>query len=404
MVGDAAPSGGFRGRGPRAPRAARASLLAAFLSMSAVFGVLYSFGVYFVAINEDIAGSNSTTALIFSLTNLVAYLLGARTGRLADRVGPVPILRAGAVALATGLIVTATSSSLWVMYAGYGIGVGVAVACGYVPMIATVSAWYEDRRAAATGLAVSGIGFGTAVGAPVASLLLVGLGWRTALLVTAVAGGAILFLASIIASPPPGIARAATDGRTPTQITPMFIHMYAVIFFFTISSTVALVFIAPSGLSRGLSAPQAGALLGIVGITSIIGRILFGQIAARSRAADVMQATLLFNGLAFLFWMLPTEPWTLNLVAALYGVSYGGFGALLPAVIADRFGVTRIGQAIGALYTAAGFAAFLGAAAGGLLLDLFDGFLTVITLGVVGLVGAIIALRRSASIEQPQES
>lgn len=403
-MGDAGPQGGIRGRGPRAPRGARASLLAAFLSMSVVFGVLYSFGVYFVAINEEIAGSNSTTALIFSLTNLVAYLLGARTGRLADRVGPVPILRAGAVALAVGLVVTATSSSLWVMYAAYGIGVGVAVACGYVPMIATVSAWYEDRRAAATGIAVSGIGFGTAVGAPTASLLLVTLGWRSALLLTAAAGAAVLLGSSLIAAPPPSMGRDETAGRSATRITPMFIHMYGVIFFFTISSTVAIVFIAPSGLSRGLSAPQAGALLGIVGITSIIGRILFGELAARRHAADVMQTTLLFNVLAFLLWMLPTDPWTLNLVAALYGVSYGGFGALLPAVIADRFGVVRIGQAIGALYTAAGFAAFLGAVAGGLLLDVFDGYQQVITLGVTGVIGAVVTLRRSASIEEPRGS
>jgi MFS family permease len=399
-MGDEVPATGTWGRGPRASRSARASLLAAFLSMSVVFGVLYSFGVYFVAINEEIAGSNSTTALIFSLTNLVAYLLGARTGRLADRVGPVPLLRTGAIALALGLVITASSSSLWVMYVGYGIGVGVAVACGYVPMVATVSAWYEERRAAATGFAVSGIGFGTAVGGPAATFLLVTFGWRTALLLTAVIGSAILFVASLIASPPPSVGLDAMSGRSPTRITPMFLHMYGVIFFFTVSTSVVLVFITPSGLSRGLTAPRAGALLGIIGVTSVIGRILFGQVAARRRAAGVMQVTLLCNVAAFLLWMLPTDAWMLSIVAVVYGVSYGGFGALLPAVIAERFGISGIGQAIGALYTAAGFAAFLGAAAGGLILDVFDDYLGVILLGLGGLLGAIIVLHRSASLEE----
>lgn len=389
-------------RAPRAPRAARASLLAAFLSMSAVFGVLYSFGVYFVAISEDIAGANSATALIFSFTTLVAYLLGAHTGRLADQVGPVPILRAGAAALALGLVITALSSALWVMYVAYGLGVGIAVACGYVPMVATVSAWYGERRAAATGLAVSGIGFGTAVGAPAASLLLVNFGWRTSLLITAAVGTTVLLVASLIARPPPGVGTKVAAGRSPTRLTPMFLHMYGVIFFFTVSSTVGLVFITPSGLSRGLSAPSAGALLGIIGVTSIIGRILFGQIAARMPAARVLHGTLLLNVTAFLLWMAPADPWLLTVVAVVYGISYGGFGALLPAVIAERFGVAGIGQAIGALYTAAGFAAFLGAAAGGVLLDVFVGYREVITLGVVGLTGAIIVLHRSAHLEEPQ--
>ena len=65
-------------------------------------------------------------------------------------------LQARGVALAGGLLVTSAAQQLWVGYVGYGLGVGVAVACGYVPMVAAVSGWFERHRALAVGGAVAG--------------------------------------------------------------------------------------------------------------------------------------------------------------------------------------------------------------------------------------------------------
>ena len=63
---------------------------------------------------------------------------------------------------------TSAVQQLWVGYLGYGLGVGIAVACGYVPMVAVVGAWFDRRRAVALAVAVAGIGVGTLVGAPLA--------------------------------------------------------------------------------------------------------------------------------------------------------------------------------------------------------------------------------------------
>src|SRR5262249_15522723 len=73
--------------------------------------------------------------------------------------------------------------SLAEVYAAYGLGVGLGVGCSYVPAVGAVQRWFRRRRGFASGLAVSGIGVGTLVMPPLASLLIDALGWRNAYLI-----------------------------------------------------------------------------------------------------------------------------------------------------------------------------------------------------------------------------
>ena len=86
--------------------------------------------------------------------------------------------------LLTGLGLAAASAarSLIEVYAAYSLGVGLGVGCAYVPAIGAVQRWFVRRRGFASGLAVSGIGVGTLVMPPLATLLIDMLGWRGAYL------------------------------------------------------------------------------------------------------------------------------------------------------------------------------------------------------------------------------
>ena len=84
------------------------------------------------------------------------------------------------------------------VYAAYGLGVGLGVGCAYVPAIGAVQRWFVRRRGFASGLAVSGIGVGTLVMPPLATLLIETFGWRGAYLalgaLAAVIGGGMALL------------------------------------------------------------------------------------------------------------------------------------------------------------------------------------------------------------------
>ena len=138
---------------------------------------------------EDFGTGKGATALMFSITTALVLLARARvSGRIADRFGPRPVLLAGAVALGVGLIATSRVNSIWLGYVTYGVGVGTAVACAYVPMVATVGGWFARRRTAALGVSVAGIGMGTLVVAPVSEALIDRYGWRTAYVVLGIGG------------------------------------------------------------------------------------------------------------------------------------------------------------------------------------------------------------------------
>src|SRR5688572_3086090 len=134
--------------------------------MGVVFGVAYSFGAFFAPMAAEFGSGSGATSVVFSVTACLFFVLGSVSGRAVDRFGPRPVLLVGAAALAGGLLVTSTAQQLWVGYLSYGLGVGIAVACGYVPMVAVVGAWFDRRRALALAVAIAGIGVGTLVGAP----------------------------------------------------------------------------------------------------------------------------------------------------------------------------------------------------------------------------------------------
>src|SRR5688572_13287539 len=113
-----------------------------FLSTFTVFGIAYSFGAFFDSMAADFGTGKSATALMFSITTAWYFGIGPLSGKAVDRFGPRPVLAVAAVTLGGGLLATAQVQSIWIGYITYGLGAGTAVACAYVPMVATVGGWF----------------------------------------------------------------------------------------------------------------------------------------------------------------------------------------------------------------------------------------------------------------------
>ena len=118
----------------------------------------------------DMVGKEKT--LVFSLAGFLYFGLGIVSGPLADRWGSRRLAVIGMILTGTGLAVASAARSLTEVYAAYGLGVGLGVGCAYVPAVGAVQRWFVRRRGFASGLAVSGIGVGTLVMPPLASLLI----------------------------------------------------------------------------------------------------------------------------------------------------------------------------------------------------------------------------------------
>ena len=365
---------------------------AAFVAMVAVFGVAYSFGAFFAPMAAEFGTGSGATSLVFSITACCWFLLGSVSGRAVDRVGPRPVLLIGAVALAAGLLATSTAQHLWVGYLGYGLGVGVAVACGYVPMVAVVSGWFARRRALAVGVAVAGIGVGTLAGAPLAASLIAEYGWRRAHLLLALGGSVLLVVAAVAARRPPRSVGEEPWALRDVVRTREFRAMYVATVLASIALFVPFVYLPTAAVANGVSSVAAAALIGVIGVASVVGRLAIGALADRVGRVRTFQASFAVLAASFLIWLVGGSwPW-LSAFAVVLGTGYGGWIALQPTVLAQLFGTRGLGGLVGLVYTAAGVGALIGPPLAGVLVDVTGGYRwATAAAGVAGL-GAFAAL------------
>lgn len=369
--------------------------VAAFFTCFTLFGVVYSFGAFFKPMASEFGADRARTSAVFSITACIYNLLGFAAGHLADRFGPRPVLIAGAIAMGLGLIATSMAGSLWIGCITYGLGVGIGVACSYVPMLAVVGGWFERRRTTALGLAVSGVGCGTMVVAPIAAALIVRFGWREAYAIMGVGAAILMAAAAMIAERPPLHAASAPAPLMLTRAmrSREFVMLYASIVLVSISIYIPFVYLPGFAHSHGISQVAAAALVGFIGASSIVGRLGLGRIAERMGIVRLYRASTLILGLSFVLWIASPSYAVLVAFTIVMGTSYGGMIALSPAVVAELFGIRGLGALLGALYTGSAISALSGPPLAGFVIDRTGSYLGAAALaGVTGIVGYIVLI------------
>ena len=88
--------------------------------------------------------------------------------------------------------------------------------------------------------------------------------------------------------------------------------------------------------------------------------------------------------LALAVWVIATDIWSLAAFAFVFGVFYGGWVAVLPAVVMDYFGGRNVSGIIGVLYTSAGIGTLIGPSAAGFAFDFSHSY----TLPILASIGA----------------
>jgi MFS family permease len=373
-------------------------VVAAFVAMFTSFGVAYSFGAFLLPMSAALGSGPGATAAVFSLTTMALFGLGALSGPAVDRFGPRRVVLFGALAMGLGLVLTSRATALWQAYLGHGLGVGLGVACSYVPLVAVVGGWFTRRRTLAVGIAVSGIGLGTLLVAPLAAHLIARYGWREAYLLLAAVGTVALAGCALLVRAAPAATDAAAAPLLPRLRTPTYLRLYVSGLLLSIVLFVPFVHLPAYAGSRGAGDVAAAALVGVIGAASVVGRLALGAAAARTGVLRTYQACFALMAASFLLWLgAPGYP-RLVVFAVLLGIGYGGFVALGPALVATLFGVRGLGGLLGVLYTSAAVGSAIGPPAAGAVIGATGQYLPVIvaalTLGT--LATAVVLTVRTA--------
>jgi MFS family permease len=348
-----------------------------------IFGVAYSFAAFFESFTSAFDASRAEVSLVFGLSGLLYFVLGAAGGMLADRYGPRLVTSAGMLCIAAALAASAVASSMLQLTLAWGLGLGVGIALVYTPAIGCVQPWFTRRRGLAAGIASAGIGAGT-FGVPLlAAAAIVQWQWRGALWALAI-GVAVLGLAATLQlRPAPHATRRAgapVAGLTLAQAlrSPSFGWLYAMCVLGAPAMFIPFAHLSASARDLGIGDARAVGLVGLIGIGSLTGRFVVGWVAdrfGRPQALVGVQASL---GLSMLLWWVAGGYPALAVFALWMGLSYGGAVSLMPALCMDLYGARAVSSIIGTLYTGAALGNVAGPWLAGLVFDARGSYATVI--------------------------
>jgi MFS family permease len=379
------------------------------------FGCVYSFSAFIESLQHDFGAARGSVSLVFSLAGFLYFGVGSVSGPLADRFGSRRLAFFGMVLIGAGLALASVAQTLTTVYAAYGLGVGLGVGCSYVPAMGAVQRWFLKRRGFASGLASSGIGVGTLIFPPLASSLIAAWGWRETYLILggiAVVAGAGM---ALLIENDPRDRGLLPDGEIlhqaaqPTQSSGSsiadairsrrFIGLYVACLACAFGVFVPFVHLAPYAMDHGIAKTSAILLVSVIGVGSTVGRFLLGGLADRLGRQLSLVAMFAGMALALVIWAGSTTFWPLAIFAFIFGTAYGGWVALLPAVVMDYFGGRNVSGLIGILYTSAGFGTLIGPAAAGFAFDFSGSYTVPILLSIAGnvIAAAVMAMTAWAS-------
>ncbi|HEX4041475.1 MAG TPA: MFS transporter [Xanthobacteraceae bacterium] len=362
------------------------------------FGCAYSFSAFVESLEREFGGSRGSVSLVFSLAGFLYFSLGSISGPLADRLGSRRLAVAGMLLIGGGVALAGLAQTLGQVYAAYGLGVGLGVGSSYVPAMGAVQRWFVRHRGLASGLASSGIGIGTLIAPPLAAALIASFGWRAAYLVlgggSAVLGAGMALLIendprdrglAPDGDPPHGSGKSVSaSGASLREAikSRRFIGLYGACLACSFAVFVPFVHLVPYAIDHGITQAVAVWLVSAIGVGSAAGRFLLGGAADRLGREFSLLAMFLGMALALAIWLVSTSFWPLVLFAFLFGTAYGGWVALLPAVVMDYFGGRNVSGIIGLLYTSVGFGTLIGPSAAGFAFDVMHSYTLPIAAGI----------------------
>ena len=333
------------------------------LTLALAYGVWYAYSVVLVALLHEYGWSRSVLAGAFSVFTLVHGAVNPVIGTLCDRLRPLGLMAAGGVVLGLALWADSFIAAPWQLYLFFGVFTAIAVAAaGWIPAIVQVQRDFQDKLGLAIGIVSAGVGVGMLLVVPLTQLLIDAYGWRTAFRVLAAVCVLWIVPSSLFILRRPPAPRAAPQlaaARNSPQSTATlgeavrgapFWLMLTAFFFGNICSQTMHVHQVAYLVDLGVSAIIAASVVGVVGLSSIAGKIGGGWLSDRVEREFVyvggitimVAAVVALAALAY-----SHEPWAIYGYAVLLGVGYSATASLIPAMVSDRFGGRHFGTIVG---------------------------------------------------------
>lgn len=320
----------------------------------------FTFGVFVKPLGHELQLDRASVSAALMAGLVATGIATLFTGRAIDRFGTravvLPAIALFSLGMAAIGLFASSAWSLALLYAAAGVA-----AAGQTPLAYSkaVSQAFDHQRGLALGVAMAGVGVGTALMPQIAQWMVVEFGWRGAY-----AGlGALVLLvalpamALLVARPQghPGRAAAslsATEGLTARQALSSAAFWILVVAFFCVAMAAsgATAHLVPLMTDRGLSAAVATGALGTAGMALIAGRLLAGWLLDRMHGPWVAAAFFALPLVGVLMLVLSKSTSMALPAAVLVGLGLGAEVDLIAYLQSRYLGLKAFGAIYGYLF------------------------------------------------------
>ncbi|MGI5220414.1 MFS transporter [Nocardia sp. CA-290969] len=344
---------------------------------------LATIGLFVLPIAEETGFSRTTVTSSFSVAAIGMVIGLFIVAQLVDRYAARYILVPGFVLFATSMAAIALVPPVEAIYFIPCFFVGFFGAGTAVPATRAVVSWFDNNRALAVGIVTGIIGLGAALAPLLAGALIDSIGWRLTY-------GVMALIAALVSVT---MVTLFVRARAEKHVRGRLVHethigdrdvslelpgltvreALGTRQFWGIALGLGLVGVVVYGLQvhlvpmmtdRGLSDDQAGSLLVVFGLASLVGRVAGGFLIDRVHASIIGTVAILAP-IAGMFFLQP--PFSTAVVAvAFIGIAFGIEGDLLALLITRYLGTRNFGRILGPVQAVF----LLGSALGPLLLGL----------------------------------
>ncbi|XP_068919245.1 monocarboxylate transporter 13 isoform X1 [Petaurus breviceps papuanus] len=373
-------------------------VLSAFFQCALVFGVLRSFGVFFLEFVTVFKESAVRVSWITSI-GIAVQQFGSPVGSaLSTQFGPRSVVMTGGVLAALGMVLASFATSLTHLYLSIGLISGTGWALTFTPTLACLSRYFSKHRSLATGLALTGVGLSSFVFAPFFQWLISYYAWRGALLLVAalslhmVACGALLR--------PLRLAEDPAVGGPMAQL--VFLLHHRPFLRYTVAITlinagyfIPYVHLVAHAQDLGWDPLPAAFLLSLVAVADLVGRVFSGWLGdvTPGPIARLLALWSFLTGMALALLPVAQQSVVLTVLAIAYGFAAGALTPVAFSVLPELVGVGRAYSGLGLLQMVESIGVLLGAPLSGYLRDLTGSYtLSFVVAGAFLLSGSMVLL------------
>lgn len=363
-------------------------VIASFVSVAVMMGLVFSFGVFLKPLQEHFLWSRASISIATSINWTTLGLFSLLFGFLSDRVGIRKVAYTGGLVYGAGLLLTSQVEELWQLYITFGVMTGVGMGAFYVPLNSLAAKWFDKRRGIAVATVSSGSGLGVLIFSPFSRFLIDMVGFRWAYVVLGlIVLGVVLPLSSLLRNAPgdttennaedgfqSGTVEVAQDAGSSFK-TPTFWALALTHFLCCTAHSGPIYHLVAFATDSGIPKMTAATIFGVMGISNFLGRIGAGHLSDKIGSKRSLIIFLTLQAATIFSFAFAQHTWHFYTSGLIFGMAFGSVMPMYALMVREYFGPRTMGTIYGSVFMVSSVGMGIGPYLGGYIFDTSDSYL-----------------------------